>query len=355
MLLPSSGFFNSVNGDRLYDAKAFASYLKGIISNGVFNLDATNPVNTAFLVAANPESLGSGQSPSVIINSGKAYLDGLWAINDAVNLVYTFTQTPAQQITSGIQYLVYLCFDTSDGGRNVTIGHVTGTTPVLPTQGAAGKYYLPLAMVADHQSNQATVTTDLRAHAGVAAINVGTSELTDGSVTIGKLGASVVSGSKMVIPLADGLVTLAMLADDQIGLAKLQGPTILSNTLMTTPTSFKTEHEIGNGNTNRISFTAPANSTMKVDAVVVLDGSTAGVTRTVILRLKYRQGSGGAWVEIANVNQTVAASFHYTTVCFTGVFDMTAGLPYDVEVTGTSGEEYIDAYRMRMNAVVGPR
>ena len=64
------GFFNSVNGDRRYNANQIGSYFKGLISNGVFQ-----NVGKAFIVKA-----GSGMT--INVGSGKAYINEKWIEND---------------------------------------------------------------------------------------------------------------------------------------------------------------------------------------------------------------------------------------------------------------------------------
>lgn len=67
----TSGFFNSVNGDRRYKADFFAEYFASFISNGVF----PNP-STGMQVIANGNM-------TVSIRSGKAWIKGYYANNDA--------------------------------------------------------------------------------------------------------------------------------------------------------------------------------------------------------------------------------------------------------------------------------
>ena len=63
------GFFNSVNGDRPYDANDFVSYLGAALSNGVLG-----DSDDSLAVAAN-ESVG------VSVNIGRAVINGYWFEN----------------------------------------------------------------------------------------------------------------------------------------------------------------------------------------------------------------------------------------------------------------------------------
>ena len=40
--MEKSGFFNSSDGDRVYDATDFAAYFGSLVSNGIFYKTATN-------------------------------------------------------------------------------------------------------------------------------------------------------------------------------------------------------------------------------------------------------------------------------------------------------------------------
>ena len=65
----TSGFFNSVNGDRLYDAEQFSSFLDGIINDGVYQ-----SVGNKFYVRAE-----GGMKVSV--DTGRAWFDHTWTLN----------------------------------------------------------------------------------------------------------------------------------------------------------------------------------------------------------------------------------------------------------------------------------
>lgn len=65
-----SGFFNSVNGDRRYDAKWFAQYFASFIGNGVF----PNP-STGLKVV-------EGNNMTTIVKAGKGWINGYFIVND---------------------------------------------------------------------------------------------------------------------------------------------------------------------------------------------------------------------------------------------------------------------------------
>ena len=77
------GYFNSVNGDRKYNADQMSQYFKGLISNGVFaNIGGSMAV------------VADGQSMSVNVLTGRAVIDCKWIENDAAYPV-TITQSHA--------------------------------------------------------------------------------------------------------------------------------------------------------------------------------------------------------------------------------------------------------------------
>jgi hypothetical protein len=66
------GYFNSVNGDRKYNADQMSQYFKGLISNGVY-------ANIGGAMAV----IADGQSMTVSVSTGRAVIDCKWIENDA--------------------------------------------------------------------------------------------------------------------------------------------------------------------------------------------------------------------------------------------------------------------------------
>lgn len=67
-----SGFFNSIDGDRKYDAAQLSSVFDGLIVDGVFA-----SIGTAFAVKADV-------ARTVNVGIGKAWFNGTWIYNDAI-------------------------------------------------------------------------------------------------------------------------------------------------------------------------------------------------------------------------------------------------------------------------------
>ena len=116
----TSGFFDSVNGDRKYTAQQFGNLFTGIISDGVFS------------------GVGGGlkvesRSSQVYINSGRAWCRGTWLDNDA----YASLNVPANSHPNYSRYdAVVLTFDTSSSVRRNSIDYIAGTAAATPLKPA---------------------------------------------------------------------------------------------------------------------------------------------------------------------------------------------------------------------------
>lgn len=125
-----SGFFNSMNGDKKYDASKFAEYFASFIGNGVF-----------------PDSLQvvSNNNMTVTVKSGKAWINGYILINDAD---YILNINVADGVLNRIDRIV-LRYDVVD--REIRLEVKQGTfagSPVAPAlQRDADAYELCIAEI----------------------------------------------------------------------------------------------------------------------------------------------------------------------------------------------------------------
>lgn len=144
-----SGLFNSVNGDRKYNASQFAEYFNSFIGNGVF----PNPSDNLQVISNN--------DMTVTIKAGKAWINGYILINDDD---YILQIEPADGVLNRIDRIVAK-YDTTD--REIRLEIKKGTfasVPVAPTiQRDADAYELGIA--------------DIAVNAGVISISQG--EITD--------------------------------------------------------------------------------------------------------------------------------------------------------------------------------
>lgn len=116
----TSGFFNSKNHDRLYDATQVSTLFEGLINDGVYQ-----GVGKIFKVSAN-----SGMS--VTVDTGRAWFNNTWTRNDAPIVL---TVPTAEQVLKRIDAVV-LEVNSLETVRNNTIKIVKGTpasSPAKPT------------------------------------------------------------------------------------------------------------------------------------------------------------------------------------------------------------------------------
>ncbi len=163
-----SGFFNSVNGDRKYDASRFAEYFASFIGNGVF----PNP-SDGLQVMANDDM-------TVTVKAGKCWINGYIMINDDD---YILEIEPADGVLNRIDRVVAR-YDVVD--REIRLEVKKGTfasNPVAPNlQRDADAYELALADVyiaAGAVSITQANITDLRLNSELCGIVHGTVEQVD--------------------------------------------------------------------------------------------------------------------------------------------------------------------------------
>ena len=124
-----SGFFNSLNGDRLYNAEDMSEYFDGLITNGVYET-----IGQKFNVSA-------GGGMTINVGTGRAMIDCHWIKNDAViNIPIT-----AADVQLSRYDCVVIKLDLNE--REMTIEVIEGTpatTPVSPafTDSETVKYLL---------------------------------------------------------------------------------------------------------------------------------------------------------------------------------------------------------------------
>lgn len=140
-----SGFYNSVNGDRKYNADDISRMFDGIIQDGIF---AT--VGTSFIVKAD---FGN----NVNVGIGKAWFNHTWTYNDSVLPV----TLPDSDLTQNRIDAVVLEINTTDEVRKNTIKVISGevnSTPERPSLiKSDGLNQYPLAYI-----NRKANTSDIK-------------------------------------------------------------------------------------------------------------------------------------------------------------------------------------------------
>lgn len=150
----SFGFFNSLNGDRKYEAKDFATIFEGIILPGVYE-----SIGDRFLVKES-----SLPDNKVQILEGRAWLDNFWIKNAAIN---TITLPDPDLVLDRIDAV---CIEINEAnetselgtpGRSVSFIVVKGeaaSNPIRPTlQNDEEVHQYALSYVYRHNGRDATV------------------------------------------------------------------------------------------------------------------------------------------------------------------------------------------------------
>lgn len=112
------GFFNSLNGDRVYNADDMSEYFKGLISDGVYeNVGGALQV----LASATPDM-------NVNVQTGRAIINSKWLENDAVEVL----PITAAHVTLNRYTAVVIHLDMS--ARTITLITKDGTPASTPTK-----------------------------------------------------------------------------------------------------------------------------------------------------------------------------------------------------------------------------
>lgn len=130
------GFFNSVNGDRLYNADDISNYFLKLISNGVF------------ATPSNAMQVQAGSGMTVNVSAGWGFINCKWLNNDAA---YSLTLDAADIVLNRIDRVV-MRLNADSTLRNMELAIVKGTpaaTPTAPalTRVSGGVWELSLAQI----------------------------------------------------------------------------------------------------------------------------------------------------------------------------------------------------------------
>lgn len=112
------GFFNSINGDRKYNADDMTKYFDKIVSDGVFHDQAS-----ALKVTS---SLSEGFT--IDVHRGRGLIDCRWIENDTI---YTITLDPSDMLLDRIDTVV-MRLDLRESERKMEIAVVKGVPAVTP-------------------------------------------------------------------------------------------------------------------------------------------------------------------------------------------------------------------------------
>lgn len=131
----TSGFFNSLDGDRKYSAEQFSAIYDGVINDGVFA-----SVGNAFMVTA-------GTGVTINVDTGRAWFNSAWIYNDAILPI----TAEASELLLDRYDAVVIEIDHSLSVRNGSIKIVKGTpasSPSYPTMlSSEDVHQYPLAYI----------------------------------------------------------------------------------------------------------------------------------------------------------------------------------------------------------------
>lgn len=131
----TSGFFNSKNHDRLYDATQISTLFEGLINDGVYQ-----GVGNIFKVSAS-------NGMHVTVDTGRAWFNNTWTRNDALIVL---TVPTAEQVLKRIDAVV-IEVNSLETVRNNTIKIVKGTPASNPSKPSLTKnddvHQYPLAYI----------------------------------------------------------------------------------------------------------------------------------------------------------------------------------------------------------------
>ena len=153
----TSGFFNSLNGDRRYSAEQMSAIFDGVINDGVFA-----NIGTVFSVAA-------AGGNNITVGIGRAWFNGIWIYNDAVLPI----TAELSEVLLDRYDAVVIEVNHSESVRAATIKIVKGTpssTPQKPTMAnTAYVHQYPLAYIYRKAGSEEIVQVDITNMVGTSS------------------------------------------------------------------------------------------------------------------------------------------------------------------------------------------
>lgn len=164
----SSGFFNSVNHDRLYDAEQLSSIFDGVIVDGVYE-----NVGEAFNVTAYPDAYNT-----VLVGTGRAWFNHTWTLNDSR---FSITLDPPNEMLGRIDAIVIDVNKERDTRKNSII-YLRGdeATPDFPPAliNTENHHQYPIAYITRHAEQNGPISqSDIEITVGTGACPIATGVL----------------------------------------------------------------------------------------------------------------------------------------------------------------------------------
>ena len=152
-----SGFFNSVSGDRKYNADHFGRFFDGLLHDGVYVNYPEKKANGS-LTEANERGfyVSPGSGVAVNVAPGRCFFDHCWMYNDSVETINLNPYKPSNSLSKKL-VAIFIEVDTSQEGRQIIFKVVAGNEvanddqhiadPPSPVNTATRKQY-PIALIA---------------------------------------------------------------------------------------------------------------------------------------------------------------------------------------------------------------
>lgn len=195
-IIVDSGFFDSINKDRLYSAAQMNMPYKDLISEGVYGA-ISGSLSQAFAVAA-------GVGMQIFVNVGKALLGGRWvSMDEGASFDVPSNSSGSARIDS-----VILRVDTNNSARNASLIYRTGGSSapsLVTTTGITETRIANITIASGASSITAASIADKRTF---AKLNVANDQLEDVLLQI------IEDHPELVTTVPDGAITKRKLATE---------------------------------------------------------------------------------------------------------------------------------------------
>lgn len=152
-----SGFFNSDNGDRKYNADHFGRFFDGLIRDGVYvNYPEKNADGTYTNISQRGFHTYAGTGVTVNVAPGRCFFNHYWMYTDAVEVIDLSSLVPTNSLSKKL-IAIFIDVDTAQSGRQIVLRAVAGAEvandnqhtaePPTPIETATRHQY-PIALVA---------------------------------------------------------------------------------------------------------------------------------------------------------------------------------------------------------------
>ena len=167
------GFYNSVAGDRKYDATQMGAMFDGIVTDGVFS-----SIGSAFLVAA-------ATGLNITVGIGRAWLQKTWTLNDAS---LTLTATSSHLTLPRIDEVIIEVNTTTRINSIKILAGTPAASPVRPTLSqTGGLYQYSIASIARPANSSTIVAGNITRTVGGIGVPLAASALLTPTTAVGRL------------------------------------------------------------------------------------------------------------------------------------------------------------------------